>query len=259
MKKSYKLNLKFLQNKKFYQSASGITLIALVVTIIVLLILAGVTIPTITGSENAIEKAQENKNKADFSNERKAIQLAVMNSMSSTYDIDIEKLKNELNGLVEDDSINYITDIQTEYEVIGKTGQLYVINEDSEVLTIEEAMIKATTLTISEPTAIISDGNRIRTVVNAYLNNSKYKIEEIGHLYYNDEIPYTEELTLESCQDGKIKKASYLDGRNSGISQTLDNGYGVKVRGFVIVSYKSYTVTIYTKTIESSYEELTMN
>ena len=35
----------------------GITLISLIVTIIVLLILAGVTISQITGSENAMEKA----------------------------------------------------------------------------------------------------------------------------------------------------------------------------------------------------------
>ena len=51
-----KLNLK--ERKK---QAKGITLIALVITIIVLLILAGVTIATLTGENGILTKAQNAK------------------------------------------------------------------------------------------------------------------------------------------------------------------------------------------------------
>ena len=44
---------------KKYKNEIGITLIALIVTIIVLLILAGVTIATLTGDSGIISKADE--------------------------------------------------------------------------------------------------------------------------------------------------------------------------------------------------------
>ena len=49
----------------FKNNKRGITLIALVVTIIVLLILAGVTIATLTGDNGILTKAQEAKNKTE--------------------------------------------------------------------------------------------------------------------------------------------------------------------------------------------------
>ena len=49
---------KFLNLKK---GESGITLIALVITIVVLLILAGVTIATLTGDNGIITRANEAK------------------------------------------------------------------------------------------------------------------------------------------------------------------------------------------------------
>ena len=45
----------------------GITLIALVITIVVLLILAGVTIATLTGDNGILTKAQEAKTKTEES------------------------------------------------------------------------------------------------------------------------------------------------------------------------------------------------
>ena len=53
-----KQNLKERENGK-----NGITLIALVITIIVLLILAGVTIATLTGDNGILTKAQNAKEK----------------------------------------------------------------------------------------------------------------------------------------------------------------------------------------------------
>ena len=51
--------------QKTLNNARGITLIALVITIIVLLILAGVTIATLTGDNGILTRAQEAKNKTE--------------------------------------------------------------------------------------------------------------------------------------------------------------------------------------------------
>ncbi len=48
-----------------FRKNHGITLIALVVTIIVLLILAGVTIATLTGNNGILTRAEEAKNKTE--------------------------------------------------------------------------------------------------------------------------------------------------------------------------------------------------
>ena len=54
---------------KNLRKSKGITLIALVITIIVLLILAGVTINAIVGNESAMEKAKEARTENEKGNE----------------------------------------------------------------------------------------------------------------------------------------------------------------------------------------------
>ena len=53
----------------------GITLIALVITIVVLLILAGVTIATLTGDNGILTKAQEAKTKTEEAQKQEEAQL----------------------------------------------------------------------------------------------------------------------------------------------------------------------------------------
>ncbi len=54
----------------------GITLIALVITIIVLLILAGVTIATLTGENGVLTKATEAQEETEISTEKEEIAVA---------------------------------------------------------------------------------------------------------------------------------------------------------------------------------------
>ena len=67
----------------------GITLIALVVTIIVLLILAGISITMLTGQNGIINRAQEAKEKAETANDNEQRKLAqaeaLMNTEITTY------------------------------------------------------------------------------------------------------------------------------------------------------------------------------
>jgi len=55
----------------------GITLIALVITIIVLLILAGVSIATLTGENGILVSASKSREKMNIEQEREAIMLSV--------------------------------------------------------------------------------------------------------------------------------------------------------------------------------------
>ncbi|MBP3799861.1 MAG: hypothetical protein ILA19_02650, partial [Bacilli bacterium] len=117
----------------------GITLIALIITIIVLLILAGVTINAISGNESAMDKAKEAKEKNEQGAELDAIKMAVVNSVASdlTGLVNAENLKEGLNGIVEDEGRLKINQDNAPWIVTGKTGMKYKINQNGEVTSAE--------------------------------------------------------------------------------------------------------------------------
>lgn len=83
---------------KSYQSAKGITLVALVVTIIILLILAGITISSLTSEEGVIKEAKTAKEQTERSGVEEQIELAIIKAeqkyRNPTLDDVIKELKN---------------------------------------------------------------------------------------------------------------------------------------------------------------------
>ena len=74
----------------------GITLIALVVTIIVLLILAGVSIAMLTGENGILTQAQNAKKETEEAEEKEKIQLAVLDAIGKNNDLTEESLQKEI-------------------------------------------------------------------------------------------------------------------------------------------------------------------
>ena len=77
-----------IKNKRNYSKENGITLIALVVTIVVLLILAGVSVNALFGNSGIIEKAKEAQNKMDKATENDQKQIGELTNW----------LDNQVNG-----------------------------------------------------------------------------------------------------------------------------------------------------------------
>ena len=82
--------------KQLIKTSNGITLIALVITIIVLLILAGVTIATLTGDNGILGKAKTAKTTNDEEKAKEQIKIAVMGSYGDDGKLNYEDLKNNL-------------------------------------------------------------------------------------------------------------------------------------------------------------------
>ncbi len=78
------------------KETKGITLIALVITIIVLLILAAVSIATLTGENGILTKAKTAKEETNEATAREKIQVAVMGSFDKNGKLDINELKDNL-------------------------------------------------------------------------------------------------------------------------------------------------------------------
>ena len=86
--------------EKILKQKKGITLIALVITIIVLLILAGISISMLSGDSSILQKATDAKTNTDNSQIKERIQLAYHSALtvgqgSYTKDTLMDELKNE--------------------------------------------------------------------------------------------------------------------------------------------------------------------
>ena len=85
--------------KTKFKNAKGITLIALVITIIVLLILAGVTIATLTGDNGILNQAGKAKDKTTEAESIERVQVEVAGSYGLDGTIDKEQLNKNLGNI----------------------------------------------------------------------------------------------------------------------------------------------------------------
>ena len=103
----------------------GVTLVALVITIIVLLILAGVSLAMLTGDSGILTNADQAKKETNIANAKEAIQMAYMDiktevyakdAASKTFDPDTEmsaivaRYVTAEEGVV---SVNYVSSVLT--------------------------------------------------------------------------------------------------------------------------------------------------
>ena len=113
--------------KEITKSNRGITLIALVVTIVVLLILAGVSIATLTGQNGILTQADKAKTETVKVGVQEKVQLEVQGSYDETRTINLDllnnNLKNNIKGLTykgtEISDTNKITSLPEIVEVDG--------------------------------------------------------------------------------------------------------------------------------------------
>ena len=120
---------------------SGITLISLVVTIIILLILAGITIATITGDNGIIKNASDAKEKTEISEEKEIIDRATIQAMgnNSRGNIVEDELQEQLDRLT-DNGKTEVSDNGENFEVVFvDSNRYYTVDKDGNI--IEEGKI----------------------------------------------------------------------------------------------------------------------
>ena len=113
----------------------GITLIALVVTIIVLIILASISINLILGENGIIKKAQDAKEATHISEEKEMLQLSVVAAHNyETGSIDENSLRRELTNYTGGTDKYILTKNGNKHEVVfTDCGRKYTITEDGKI------------------------------------------------------------------------------------------------------------------------------
>ena len=201
--------------KEKRKQMKGITLIALVITIIVLLILAGVSIAMLTGDNGILTQATNAKEQTEISSEKEAIQLTMINkqvSNDSKYNIGKELNDKTLeNSNIWDVIVinetqdkygtgwRYITK-DTDVENYGKTKYGWLVNNDTgEIIQLEEG--KYTEISYSDELAV-TDGLIFNVDSNNMDNNDLSTWGEGVSLHGFDD--NTEEITNKGLNfDGK--------------------------------------------------------
>ena len=115
----------------------GITLISLVVTIIILLILAGVSIATLTGNNGILKQAKDAKNKTEDVDIKERIEMSMQSCLIRSYTDDNNKLisSEELKDQLNDDGLNNI-DVTGNSNLVVTTSnkKSYIVKQNGEVL-----------------------------------------------------------------------------------------------------------------------------
>ena len=132
---------RFLKKEKRKQER-GITLIALITTIIVLLILAGITIGAITGSNGIIGQAQSAKEETEISQEKEIIDISTVEAMGKNNrgNLEEEEFQNAIDKHTNEKAD--VTDIGEEFEVLfEESNRYYIVDKDGNILSYDDVVI----------------------------------------------------------------------------------------------------------------------
>ena len=123
---------RFLRNK---EKERGITLIALITTIIVLLILAGITIGAITGSNGIIGQAQSAKEETEISQEKEIIDISTIEAMGKNNrgNLEEEEFQNAIDKHTNGKAS--VSDVGEEFEVFfEESNRYYTVDKDGNII-----------------------------------------------------------------------------------------------------------------------------
>ena len=228
---------------------SGITLIALVVTIVVLLILAGVAIATLTGENGIITQAIESKEENEKAEEKEKVQLAAQAAKTKTEwgEITETNLKAELDTNIGsgkytltpngetftvtyiDSNRSYLVDANGNVTELGEVNIIASMIIEGEKLT-GEPTLPSDDFTHTEGTVdtgyVIKDINGNEFVWVPVDKNQKIKInvtskEKIDSISLTD--PYGDEISL---ADTDNLGTGY---NNENVEPTINGTYTLKV------------------------------
>ena len=117
------------------EAQNGITLIALVITIIVLLILAGVSIAMLTGQNGILTQAQNAKTTNESKSAEEKVKLAVMGARADDGTLTVGKLRTELanyGGTVEGDTFPVTATVDGKSFTVDANGNVTVSGSSTE-------------------------------------------------------------------------------------------------------------------------------
>lgn len=129
--------------KNVKYTSKGITLIALVITIIVLLILAGVTIAILTGENGILTRATDAKEQTEIGDEKEKVELSAVGALAKDNGGEVKRnhLNDELTSYIGTEGLDYtLSESETAPFMVKylDSGRSYLIDENGNVSKYED-------------------------------------------------------------------------------------------------------------------------
>ena len=168
------------KSKKFLKKEnSGITLIALVISVIVLLILSGISISMISGENGILKQAGNARTQTDIAGEKEILQTSALAAISKEKygDLTKEKLDDELNKYSEIQSTEQVDD---GIVVTFKSNRVYIVNFSGDVsryydIAIDNLVVKDGDNVLAENCKSVTPGKSLSINFNATMPNGTIK------------------------------------------------------------------------------------
>ena len=233
MKKKEQLNL---NHQIASKEERGITLIALVVTIVVLLILAGITISLVFGSNGVIQKAQDSKEQTEIGEMREKLEMAkvpVYADGNGLYKVQDYWDRIESEGLIADKTVDIIDNGDGTYEVTTTPGYVFEITvepnkEIAENIIIGECIGKGENLSIGiRVVKKTTNSIEIEVVRAEGVSNFKYSIKKQEEEYGVAEEKSETRHVFSGLNQGAIytiKVEATKDGEQQTVEKTVQVG-----------------------------------
>ena len=218
------------------QKNKGITLIALVVTIVVLLILAGITIALVFGQNGVIKKAQDSKEETAIGEMRDKLEMAkvpVYADGNGSYKVEDYWDRIESEGLITDKDADKIDNGDGTYEITTTPGYVFEItvepNEEiADNIIIGECIGKGENLSIGlRVTNKTTNSIEIELVRTEGASNFKYSIKKQGEEYGEAQASEGTTYTFSGLTQGgiyTIKVEATKDGEPQVVERTIQIG-----------------------------------
>ena len=218
------------------QKNKGITLIALVITIIVLLILAGISIAALKGENGLFFKATSAKEKAKKAEIKEEIQLAIQEiqaeEISKGNNVTLETLANgQLANSKDLEGIKSELDIEEDKIIVDYKGYSYTIDRNLKVDVLEKTEKEIPKLTYKILTeGEVDFGGKVQVEITAEITKGIVTIE------------FPSDFSLEEKREDTDSKKVYV------YSTTKNGNYEFKAGG---ENTKKATINIEIKNIKS--------
>lgn len=226
----------------------GITLIALVITIIILLILAGITIVALTGDNGLFARAQQAKETTKNAQEKE-------NFILGSYENGIKNIDNSSREIEGNSAI--ITGVEFE---VKNTSSTYIELTISITASNEEDVLGYHIIAINA-----NDNSQVSSKITTEKDvkleglkaNSKYNIFVAAYDKYN-KVKYSQNKTIQTCSEfdftsrfeklsvGKEGKYYGLSGEIAGFDTTIGTSYLKNEKPFLYISDTNSYANFYT-------------
>lgn len=200
------------------QNNKGITIIALAVTVVILIILAGIGIAALTGDNSTIRQAQKGKEVTEIEQEKENLNLAVVGALEKDQHSMLtisarDDFKKELDKYIGEDKYELGYDVSKEqYKVTyTESGRMYYVDTGGN--------LQGNSVMFGyEPSGWTNESTKVTIVETTKLHEIQYKTEKKGQDgEVDDWTEYTGTITLKRNQKIYVR---LLDKANGEVVET---------------------------------------